>query len=54
MVRIEGNPLLDFDFIHAFQDCQSMPHTVDAHFLQLIMLEGNQGFTDNRIFYATI
>lgn len=49
MVSIEGNILLDFDFIHAFQNRQSMSHTADAHFLQLVMLQGNEGFTDNPI-----
>jgi hypothetical protein len=52
MVCVKGDKLLDFDFIHALQNRQSMSHTVNAHFLQLFMLQSNQGFANNRIFCA--
>jgi len=50
MVRVQGNILLDFDLIYTFQNGQSMADTVDSHFLQLLVLQGNERFADNPIF----
>jgi hypothetical protein len=51
MVRVQGNILLDFDLIYTFQNGQSMADTVNSHFFQLLVLQGNERFADNPVFW---
>lgn len=50
MINIQRHLLPGLDFVDTFQDGQSMPDTVDAHFLQFFMLQRDEGFAHNSIF----
>lgn len=50
MIRVQRNPLLDFDVVDPTQDGQSVAHADDPHLLQFIVLEGDQGFADDFVF----
>lgn len=49
VVDIQRDLLSRFDFIHALQDGQAVANTVDAHFLQLVVLQRDQRLADNTI-----
>ena len=42
--------MLDFNVVYAFEDGESVPNAVDAHFLELIMLEHSEYFTHDAVF----
>lgn len=50
MINVQGYLLPDLDFVDTFQNGQSMPDTVDAHFLQFFMLKRDECFAHNAIF----
>lgn len=53
MVNVQRHLLPGLDFVDTFQDGQSMPDTVDAHFLQFFMLQRDECFAHNSIFCET-
>ena len=50
MVWIDRYVLLDLGLVDVLQDRQPMSNTCDAHFLELVMFQGNQRLTNYFIF----
>jgi hypothetical protein len=50
MVDIKGHLLPNLDLVDAFQDRQSVTHTVDSHLLEFIVLQCDECFPYNPIF----
>lgn len=53
MINVQRHLLPGLDFVDTFQDGQSMPDTVDAHFFQFFMLQRDECFANNSIFCET-
>lgn len=49
MVALNGNVLLDLDIVDAFQDRQPVAHACNPHLLQVVVLQGYQGLSDNLV-----
>ena len=50
MISIQRDILFDLDLVDAFQDGQTMAHAGDAHFFQLVVFEGDEGFAYDFVF----
>ena len=50
MVWVNRYVLIDLDIIYALENCESVADACDAHFLKLIMAQGDEGLPNDVIF----
>ena len=50
MIALQWNVLSFLDVVDALEDGQAMAHTGDAHALEIVVQQRNQGLSDNVIF----
>jgi hypothetical protein len=50
VVALNRNILRLFHIVDTLQNCQSMTDTSDSHALQVVVLQGNQGFANDFVF----
>lgn len=53
VIDIKRNILPGLDLVYSLQDCQAMSDTVDAHFLEFIVLKRDECLSYNTIFCGT-